>query len=1498
MSNFPNGYDDDSTLPAVNDNLTEIGDDAINAIRDAIFQIEQALGLNIAGTSGTLAARLGVFINPDGSPNASVLTSLGLVTLPITDNQIANNAGIPESKLHLDYRTGDLFNYIRDLSKDVNLALGWINVSGVKLEPHLIGAIYRHDLKQIDVSETAAEFLNNKFRALRDNTDAYTLINDINNELLAHQWADGSPFGVLQNIITNNGSTYASYYAHPSSGIFLNTSRFNNIPQTADNVQLFAEYIDTSSILLLGTRIQNLYSAGISRTSRSSSLITDGYGQAIIPPTAAIAYLKGIGNDSFPLDDINQGDDIIQFTPNLNDGYVFDEKFALVKVGDVIRINYGTIEVPYLIKEKKYNYNGGNKIFIVRIAGKNIQYTNAATARVDKPLFNNNKYGELSIAPVNNQFGATPSLVISNPRGAQALGLGFDPDQFDESHYMLYLALYPTGNPSDGYIFMPGIDITANRGATPGLYTLENVVQNTNNAFRTAGYNYRFSAFTYQGEYGICLADSYNNSAFSIVSVALALDGTIDSASTALNFPNNVVDIQPVVGDVAQDPLGFGPLGSGVASPPFYATYGSPAASQVPTRLFVPLRRNNYYVNGAESERLAIEPTQALDSFGDGYWVGTIQNVQTPFGRVEVTYRIPLDLSASQLKVGKTLVVQGLGAGSTIVDAGRFIIKDVSLSCAIDGFTDVTVYDAVHAFGFSPTITAPVGTQVALYFSADSVSFNAETATDYNNVTPFKRHFETYVDDTGFTFTHERGRINVSGGNVTVNTVPLYGYAQLSKMDLVKISPKLRGYQYGSVNKIALSIFNYTDSTGMFDGYLANYDGTSFTHTGPLTNGRKGEITRFYDETYTDYIDVMFDINTVVSDFTNQVIDVQLFPSLQLDDELFLLATCQLNDTSHQVSQIMDAREFGNTSEKDLSSSVFDLMSGPERYLHSNGVIRGFDIAQKFDGVKGLLDLSGGIALSDGRILNVNNESFFVPVVREFFGGSYYPINWILCVDSSGQYELIPMLDYDADLGTPNDPTRVPNFVDPVSAANYNLQGLTFSDLTNNRKDLVPLYVVAATVSISPSVSIALSYTDARRYVYRKDWGERPTVTAGTENGEFRSLGSLAEWLNRNSAFFNTVTVKGTFNDLPLTLSYNQSVRLVGDGTPSFNPTNALTIEGISLNNIAINQTAQSLTLQVVTADGCNITNTSNDPIALNNCIISNCTISTTTVTGFATINGTYNNVTFNFGAANNITINGGTFTNCTFNFNANSATFRVTNASFFGCFFNYGSLLSTNMVSGLFSGCKFLWLVPSIPMTINNQVTVIDNEFLAFGNSFTTYFLNFDNSIPTNGFVSRNFFYRTANTLTAYINVAASPGAGVVSFANNFFDSTTVDGSNQNLIANLPLSWPYVNNLNTPPTRVARLVSGPSYSVVYDDDVIALTLTSAMTINLPQISLSPPGRTLTIKDVNGTSDVYPITFHRASGLESFEGLATDYVWRAPFASITLVAVNNGWIIV
>ena len=1621
MSNFPGGFDDDSTLPAVNDNLTEIGGDAINALRDAVFQIEQTLGLNVQGVTPNLAARLGVFINSDGTPNASVLTSLGLVTLPIRNDQIAENAGIPESKLILDFRTQDLFNYIRDLSLDVNTALGWISVSGVKLEPHLIGAIYRHSMDQIDVSANSALFLQNVQRALRNNLNSYTLANDMNNELLAHQWADGSGGSILGppfNITTNNGSIYTSLFAHLSSGIFLDTSRFSTIPQTRDNLQLFAEYIDTQSIFLLGTRIQNLYSNGITQVSTSSTLTQDGYGQFLVPPTPAIAYLENNGNILLPFDSINSGDDIVQFVPSLANqtSFAFDSQFSLVRPGDIIRVYYGdgyNIEVPYVIREKKYNpgTGPGTATYSVRIAGKNQAYSPHAIARIDRPLSNNNKYGELAISSTTNANvvipGAEPSLIINNPRGAQALGNGLNLDELDEKHYNLYLALYPTGFATDGYFFLPPIDVTGNAGTTPGQYTLESIVQATNSAFRKPGFNYRFTAFSSQGNFGICLADSYNNAAFSIVSSAITPTGTIDTLTNSLVFPrgfaNNILDLspntatvttgaqftfpaasisvsstaeflasgsatvvtttgtttfnygsttsnsfqtvtggsgtvvtgatvtQPLSGGITIDPLGIGPLGSNVASPPFLFNYGSSAAALQPTKLFIALKRNNYYVNGTESERLAIPntvtrlSTQAEDGYGDGYWVATVQPNISPAGRVQKVYRVFQDLSGTNLAVGKTIVVQPAQGtlGSEILDYGRFTIEIVSFNCAPSTYTDITVYDAVHANGSTGIgNTIPAGSQVFLYFSDDSATFNKENASDYAAPTgssQFKRYFEVYVNDNGSNFTQERGRItlNSTGTPTTVNGVTLYGYGtQLNQLDIVTISPKLRGYQFGSVTKITLNMTSFTSSTGVYTGFLCSFDGTNITHAGQAVTGKIGETTRFYDETGSDYIEINFAPTVSLSTFSNQQIDFQLFPTLQLDTEVMIIGSCQVNDTTQSVNKIVDRRQFGSISEKDLTNSVFDYLSVPEKYFHSNGVVRGFDIPSVngtlSGGSKGIINLAGGVALVNGKIIRMNNETLTVPIVKEIFGGSPFPINWLLCVNDAGEYVMVPQLDYDPTLGTPNSPTRTFNALDFVSSNTYVIPAVTFIDLIDRRTDLTVLYQISSTVTgTSTTPIITITVQDVRKYALRRDWGQIPVWSTDAGLGDFLTFNSLSSWLNFNAKYSDTIIVKGTFTSLPSSMTFRSSgvtvpVTFNGDGQTTFTPASTLTSTSMTYNNIQFIQSGNiGLIYNNCTLNSDTITDNGNGGITFNGSTVNNCTISTSSSCSVQFSNSTFNNCTFNFNGGGTVTVNSSsfgscTFIGCTFNFNAPASSLSfITNLTsgttvFARNSFSFGSAMFSFNMFGTVMNNTFNWNGPSIALTVGGNSTgyvfdLSDNTFTALANTLSTEFLIVPDG--SNGIISKNHFTRNSNSLTAYIQAPVSYSSGIVSVTDNNFDLPTIDGTNQNLVSNLPLQWIYKQNINTPYTLKARRISSSgTYNVALEDHIIAVNLTGPLTINLPSIVNSPPGRTIIIKDANGNLDTNTLTIAPASPNDAIENNYGNYTYQVPYGSLTLVA--------
>lgn len=1175
MSNFPSSLDDDVTLPRVDDNITEIGADAINALREAVFNIEAEIGVGASGTAGSIATRLGVALDSAGNIKSSAIAGLGLVTLPITDSQISATAAIKESKLDLDYGTQDLYNYINNLNNSVNTALNFITNTGSKVEPHLQGVNYKHIMSHIDVASASSSYFKNRLGLLRTNTNLYTLFDDLNKDLVSHEKADGTTLA-SDPTSGSTGTVPPTNYAHVAAGIHVNTNNFSFIPQTATDLQQFAQFIDNSNIFILGTRIQTLYSNGVSRTARANSLGTSDKGQPIITYTAATTYLLD-GGSSSPVDNIDTGDDIIVFTPasSVMTNNTFDAAFSQVKVGDIATVNYGTVIVPFVIKEKKYTVSGSNKTYLIRINGKNLLATTSAQVKIDKPLFNTNKYGVLATAtahPTVTIGSSYPSLIVANPRGAEVLGINFNAKLLDSDHYNLYMALYPNGNPASSSINLAAIDVTGNKGATPGSYTLDTVVETLNSTFRKPGYNYRFIAFSYGGELGIKLADSYNNVSFSIISGAVNVSGTYDQTITNSLYPKNVIGLFD-----DKDPLGFGPSNGNLASPSYVASYANTDMAQLPTKLFVPLSKNNYYVNGVERERLNIEPQQEIDGYGDGYWPAFIQNkIIIPGVRVKVVYQVNRDLTASSLKIGKTLVVQPETTG-TVIDSGRFIIEDIQFNdCVCDGYNAyalITVYDAVHTTGISPYLSSAVGTNVRLYFSSDSVAVNSQNASDTANLSVFKRHFETYINQDGYTFTHERARINASGSTQTVNGVSLYSDSALSFVNIYDVSPKLRGYAFSTVKKITLQITSYNATTGIFSGYLCKWNGTTATNLGPTIVGKKGNVVRFYDETNVDYIDLIFELSDAVPAVSSTAsIDIQLFSSLRSDDEVMLLSTFQMNDVTKKIKQLRDARQFGNVSENQLSSSALDYIAAPTRLLSENGIIRGFDVTLLPTGITpypNTVYINGGTAIVNGKIVQMNNEVLALPVVQETlypsFSTNINDIYWFVCVNDKGEFELIANTDFDLDNTTYTaaslDHTRVfyvknPNATTPSA---YPVRGTYLNELINNYKDVTPVALIYARVDPVSSTYVITDaqYSDLRRFIGSGYSGMDNAFVLGS-NASFRTMNSVTTWIDQlvnyksaassTSDLGKTIIVRGNVNITAAQyLSYNSKVLFKGD---------------------------------------------------------------------------------------------------------------------------------------------------------------------------------------------------------------------------------------------------------------------------------------------------------------------------------------------------------------
>ncbi len=1090
MTTYPYAIDNDASIIRIDNNLSQLGDQAINQLRDAVFVIETTLGITPAGTLSSVADRLAVSLNPNGTIKASALTSVGLATLPITNVQVANNAGILESKLTLNHSTTNLFTRIVANEATLNTLAAYTVVIDSDLRTHIAGGTIltdstpaRHVASQIDLNAVPND--------PRDVAYIWSgLIDKNGNPRTATQLASGL-LQVNDALTTHENATSV---VHPATAVSVDTTDFNEIPFTATNVQLALEAIDQMDTLATGEHRQSQHSNGIPKKARSQVVGLDGYSQELIPPTPCETFLThGV---TFPYDSNVVGDDLIKFNPTT--GTDFEAQFTQVRVGDIVRVAYGN-GISAVFTVESVRYVPGSEWF-VRINGINLYDSANAVARIDRKLFDENTYGVLACAASNENIyhNIMGSVIVGNPRGATALGLGFDPNKLTSTCYKLWLQLYPTGNPVDSVVDLPFIDVTGNAGATPGSYTIDSVVQTTNNALRAAGYNYRFIAFSRNDEFGIMLADAIDNAAFSIVT------GTVVGTSVvAGTYTENAASF-----DERYDALGFGPSRAGLAGPSFPAVYGTDlAAANYPIIVIPALKNRNYVVNGVRRDTFA--PTYKANI--DGYWQAEIvQRTVVPGVTVVVKYRVDMDLDAAELKIGKTIVVQPDISPYNDVDYGRFIIRDVEFvpACGpIPAYTDITVVNGIHGTGIVDDATsAPVGTLVRLYFGEDSVSFNYCNAVDSIGTSVYIRNHEIYVDENGETFSHERARMAIqawSAGNLNTGTI------WASPWKITDVSPKLRGYRNAGATDfrtyVRFFVIDYDTTAGWYDGYIGNLTGTLF---GETVRARKGDKARFYDNTNVDYIELQYTelnaVSTAIVVTAPEIIDIEVFPALATDEEVMRIGRVNLNNNI--VSYVdSDVRQFGNVSEKDFSDSAIDFIEAGERYLHANGVLRGLD----YVGVSGAqFSFTGGAAIVNGHVLAVNDSFVQIPEIRDSAAPDI--VTWAICLNENGLLEPIIIT------------TTQSQFFAVNVVPNYYVQSVTFPELIATRKDLLPLLIVPVTIaSFTPGTPL-----DARRYV--NDETLNIPLTLATEGlssqpTNFRTFEQMKTWYRYYKGVGNVV---------------------------------------------------------------------------------------------------------------------------------------------------------------------------------------------------------------------------------------------------------------------------------------------------------------------------------------------------------------------------------------
>src|SRR5690606_2708232 len=102
---------------------------------------------------------------------------------------------------------------------------------------------------------------------------------------------------------------------------------------------------------------------------------------------------------------------------------------------------------------------------------------------------------------------------------------------------------------------------------------------------------------------------------------------------------------------------------------------------------------------------------------------------------------------------------------------------------------------------------------------------------------------------------------------------------------------------------------------------------------------------------------------------------------------------------------VIDLREFGNVSEDDFTDSAIKFIEAGERFLHGNGIIRGFEFKSNIPST-GTLLFKGGQAMVNGHVSNVNAQSITIPEVVQIVTGPVVTnLDWAICVNDRDELQ-------------------------------------------------------------------------------------------------------------------------------------------------------------------------------------------------------------------------------------------------------------------------------------------------------------------------------------------------------------------------------------------------------------------------------------------------------------------------------------------------------------
>lgn len=156
-SKYPNKIDSSSEIPVVRDGITEVSSEFFNSLRSAIIQIEKTLGINPQGSTGqTVGDRISTSLDQSGNLSRDALVRSNVLFGQVTNDNVASNASIDETKLNLTVPTTVLQSEISEISSLLNTFTERLDqlagVLNLHISPYASG---RHKATSINVESAA-----------------------------------------------------------------------------------------------------------------------------------------------------------------------------------------------------------------------------------------------------------------------------------------------------------------------------------------------------------------------------------------------------------------------------------------------------------------------------------------------------------------------------------------------------------------------------------------------------------------------------------------------------------------------------------------------------------------------------------------------------------------------------------------------------------------------------------------------------------------------------------------------------------------------------------------------------------------------------------------------------------------------------------------------------------------------------------------------------------------------------------------------------------------------------------------------------------------------------------------------------------------------------------------------------------------------------------------------------------------------------------------------